>query len=55
MLTKEGRQMEKTISMIIEAYVSVMGVEKWNGLSGEEQRLVIVTIASDLSSAIDRI
>lgn len=47
--------MDKIISMTIEAYTKVMGVEKWNSLSGEEQRAVIMTIVKDAHKALDRI
>lgn len=47
--------MEKTVNMMIEAYVKVMGVEKWNSLTGEQQRTVIMTMVSELNKAIDRI
>lgn len=47
--------MEKTVNMMIEAYVKVMGIEKWNSLTGEQQRTVIMTMANELNKAIDRI
>lgn len=47
--------MERTIKMMIEAYTKVMGVEKWNSLTGEEQRTVIMTMVNELNKAIDRI
>lgn len=47
--------MEKTVNMMIEAYVRVMGIEKWNSLTGEQQRTVIMTMANELNKAIDRI
>ena len=47
--------MEKMVNMIIEAYVAVMGIEKWNSLDAEEQRLVIMTAANDLNKALDNI
>lgn len=47
--------MEKTVNMMIEAYVRVMGIEKWNSLTGEQQRTVIMTMVNELNKAIDRI
>lgn len=47
--------MEKIVNMAIEAYTKVMGAEKWNSLSGEEQRVVIMTMVRELDKAIDRI
>lgn len=47
--------MEKTVNMMIEAYVKVMGIEKWNSLTGEQQRTVIMTMVNELNKAIDRI
>lgn len=47
--------MDKVIQMIIDSYIKVMGSEKWNSLTGAEQRLVIVTIAKDMTEAIDRL
>lgn len=47
--------MEKTVNMMIEAYVNVMGAEKWNSLTGEQQRTVIMTMVNELNKAIDRI
>lgn len=48
--------MDKTVvEMMIEAYTKVMGIEKWNGLSGEEQRAAIMTMVKDFSKALDRI
>ena len=47
--------MEKTVNMMIEAYVKVMGIEKWNSLTGEQLRMVIMTMVNELNKAIDRI
>lgn len=47
--------MKKTVEMMIEAYIKVMGIEKWNSLSGEEQRTVIMTMVTELNKALDRI
>lgn len=47
--------MEKTVKMMIEAYTKVMGIEKWNSLTGEQQRAVIMTMVNELNKAIDRL
>ena len=43
---------EKMIDMIIEAYVMVMGREKWNNLTAQEQHDVIMTIVKDLLNRV---
>lgn len=43
---------EKMIDMIIEAYVQVMGREKWNSLTAQEQHDVIMTIVKDLLNRV---
>lgn len=40
------------VNQIIEAYIKVMGEEKWNGLTADEQHTVIMTIATDLYNRI---
>ncbi len=47
--------MEKAVNMMIEAYIKVMGIRKWNSLSGEQQRAVIMTMVNGLIRAIDRL
>lgn len=44
--------MEQMVNEIIEAYIMVMGQEKWDNLTGEEQHTVIMTIANDLNNRI---
>ena len=44
---------EKTIvNMICKAYIEVMGIEKWNGLTEKQQHDVIMTIVKDLNNAL---
>ena len=38
--------------MIAEAYITVMGLEKWNSLNDQEKHDVIMTIARDLNKAL---
>lgn len=40
--------MEKMIDMIKEAYVEVMGIEKWNSLTDSEKHDAIMIICKDL-------
>lgn len=44
--------MEKMINMIAEAYIKVMGVEKWNSLTDKEKHDVVMTIVKDLNNRI---
>lgn len=44
-LNKDERMV---INMVIEAYVSVMGIDKWNSLTVEQQHDVIMTIIKGL-------
>lgn len=44
--------MEKIVNMIIEAYINVMGVDKWNALSESKQHDVIMKLASDLDKLL---
>lgn len=47
-LSNNEKQM---VNMICEAYIQVMGIEKWSSLSEGEQYDVIMTIAKDLLKA----
>lgn len=40
------------VNMAIDAYVSVMGIDKWNSLTGEQQHDVIMTIVKDFGKAV---
>ena len=40
-------RVDKMIDMIKEAYVSVMGIEKWDSLSDDEKYDVIMIICKD--------
>ena len=42
---------EKMIDMITEAYIEVMGVEKWNSLTDDEKHDVVMIITKDLMKA----
>lgn len=42
--------MTKLVNTIIDAYIEVMGTEKWNSLTADEQHTVIMTIVKDLNS-----
>ena len=40
--------MEKMVGMIVEAYIEVYGIEKWNGLTADQQHDAIMFIARDI-------
>lgn len=42
------------VDMIIEAYIEVMGEEKWNSLTADEQHAVIMTFAAELYDRMDK-
>lgn len=44
--------MTKLVNTIIDAYIEVMGIEKWNSLTADEQHTVIMTIVKDLNSRL---
>lgn len=44
--------MKEIVNAVIEAYIKVMGAEKWNSLTADEQHTVIMTIVKDFSKAI---
>ncbi len=43
---------KKIVNTIINAYVAVMGAEKWNSLTADEQHTVIMTIVCDFVSVL---
>ncbi len=45
--------MMKTVNMIKNAYIKVMGTEKWNSLTDEQKHDVIMIIVRDLNRALD--
>lgn len=45
---------KEMVNMIINAYISVYGEEKWNSLNSEEQHDAIMYIAKDFGKALDR-
>ena len=50
MLTREE---QKIVDMIVAAYVTVMGLEKWNSLTGQEQHDAIMMIANVLNKELE--
>lgn len=42
----------KMIDMIKEAYIKVMGEDKWNSLSDEQKHDAVMIIARDLNNGI---
>ena len=45
-------KVNQMVGWIIEAYIQVMGEEKWNSLTAEQQHEVIMTITKDLYNRI---
>lgn len=45
----------RTVDMMIEAYTKVMGIEKWNSMSAEEQHAAIMAMIKDTNKAIDKL
>lgn len=46
------REVNEMIEMIVKAYISVMGAEKWSGLSEREKHDVVMIIAKDLDKVV---
>jgi hypothetical protein len=44
--------MEKIVNMMIKAYIEVMGADKWNSLTAEEQHDVIMLMVKDSMNAL---
>ena len=56
--TKKGRNemdryYERLRDMIVNAYIEVMGVDKWIGMTDKEKHDVVMAIARDLHRALD--
>lgn len=47
--------MEKIVNMMIEAYVEVMGDDKWNSLTADQQHDVIMTMVTDTLNGLNAI
>lgn len=45
----------KVISMMIKAYIKVMGVEKWNTLTPQEQHDVVMALVADSIKALEKL
>lgn len=45
-------KVNRMIEMIAEAYIEVMGEEKWNSLTAKQQHDVVMTIVRDLNNHI---
>lgn len=43
------------VNMIVESYISVMGVDKWNSLNDKQQHDVIMIVTKDFYNAINAI
>ena len=44
---------EKIISAAIDAYIAIMGREKWDALTAQEQHDAIMILVSDMNTALD--
>lgn len=49
------RKMNKTVQMIVDAYISVMGAEKWSSLTDQEKHDVVMTITKDALKALKKL
>lgn len=47
--------MDRIVRMAIDAYVKVMGIEKWDSMSAEEQHAAIMAMIKDTNKAIDKL
>lgn len=47
--------MEKIVNMMIEAYVEVMGADKWNSLTADQQHDVIMIMVKDTLNGLNAI
>jgi hypothetical protein len=48
------KDFERMIEMIKEAYIKVMGREKWDSLTDKEKHDAIMILAKDLDKAISK-
>lgn len=46
---------QRLIEMMIDAYVEVMGAEKWDSMNGQEQHDIIMAMVKGATMALDRI
>lgn len=45
----------KVVNMVVDAYISVMGEDKWNSLTEQQQHDVIMILIKDMIKAVDAI
>ena len=45
---------QRIIDMAAEAYISVMGIEKWYSLTAQQKHDAVMIMLRDLNSALDR-
>ena len=43
---------ETMVDMIASAYISTMGIDKWNSLTDEQKHDAVMIIAKDLDKAV---
>lgn len=46
---------DKVVNMVIRAYTEVLGVERWDSMSAEEQHDAIMIMVKDLDKTIGSI
>ena len=46
---------QNIVDKIAEAYISVMGIEKWNSLTDMQKHDAVMLIAKDMNKALDLI
>lgn len=52
---RKERKMNKTVQMIVDAYISVMSAEKWSSLTDQEKHDVVMTITKDALKALKKL
>ena len=47
--------MKEMVNMIANAYIEIMGIEKWNALTEEQKHDVVMIMAQDAMKALDKV
>ena len=51
-MSKLTKEESKIVSMMIDAYIKVMGVDKWNSLTAQQQHDVVMILVKDMLQAL---
>ena len=51
-MSKLTKEESKIVSMMIDAYIKVMGVDKWNSLTDQQQHDVVMILVKDMLQAL---